>query len=259
MIIVVEDRESVASGFVQCFEREGVAATAMTVQDFDSWLQAATNQELGIVEALIVGECDQRCELARKVRVRSSTPLIALTESKSLTDTLDLFASRFDDVVRKPVHVRELLVRASAVRERHGDGHDDSDVGAIKVFLDGRDPIVLGEILPLPRRERRILEYFVMNKGRRVSKTQIYNFVYGLFSDEIDECVIESHISKLRKKLRHRLGFDPIDSQRYLGYCLFDRWSEKSSPGAGLAVNSSFAQSEYISHFGSKIFEGAAE
>jgi hypothetical protein len=32
--------------------------------------------------------------------------------------------------------------------------------------------------------------------------------------------VVESHISKLRKKLKHRLGFDPIDSKRYLGYCL---------------------------------------
>jgi len=32
--------------------------------------------------------------------------------------------------------------------------------------------------------------------------------------------VVESHISKLRKRLRHRLGHDPIESQRYLGYRL---------------------------------------
>jgi DNA-binding response OmpR family regulator len=32
--------------------------------------------------------------------------------------------------------------------------------------------------------------------------------------------VVESHISKLRKKLRHLLGYDPIDSKRYLGYRL---------------------------------------
>ena len=92
----------------------------------------------------------------------------------------------------------------------------------IRVFGDGRDPEVAGEQLHLPRRERRILEYLVSNKGRRVTKTQIFNFVYGLFSDEIDENVIESHVSKLRKRLRHRLGHDPIDSQRYLGYRLVD-------------------------------------
>jgi DNA-binding response OmpR family regulator len=60
----------------------------------------------------------------------------------------------------------------------------------------------------------------VNNMGCRVTKTQIFNSVYGLFSEDIDENVIESHISKLRKRLRHRLGYDPIDSQRYLGYRL---------------------------------------
>jgi len=93
-------------------------------------------------------------------------------------------------------------------------------VGQLRVFSDGRDPEVKGEVLPLPRRERRILEYLVNNKDCRVTKTQIFNYVYGLFSDDIDENVVESHVSKLRKRLRHRLGYDPIDSQRYLGYRL---------------------------------------
>ena len=75
--------------------------------------------------------------------------------------------------------------------------------------------------MPLPRRERRILEYLIANKGRRVTKSQIFNFVYGLFDDGIDENVIESHISKLRKRLRQRLGTDPIEFfQRFLGYRL---------------------------------------
>ena len=32
--------------------------------------------------------------------------------------------------------------------------------------------------------------------------------------------MVESHISKLRKKLKHALGYDPIDTKRYLGYQL---------------------------------------
>jgi DNA-binding response OmpR family regulator len=53
-----------------------------------------------------------------------------------------------------------------------------------------------------------------------VTKSQIFNSVYGLFDQEIDENVIESHISKLRRRLRGRLGYDPIDSKRHLGYRL---------------------------------------
>ncbi len=53
-----------------------------------------------------------------------------------------------------------------------------------------------------------------------MTRSQIFSSVYGLFDEDIDESVVESHISKLRKKLRQRLGFDPIESKRYLGYRL---------------------------------------
>ena len=89
------------------------------------------------------------------------------------------------------------------------------------VFFDGRDPEVNGEVLTLPRRERRILEYLVANTGKRVTKSQIFNAIYGLFDEEVDEAVVESHVSKLRKKLRSRLGYDPIEAKRYLGYCFY--------------------------------------
>ena len=97
---------------------------------------------------------------------------------------------------------------------------DDVAIGEIRVFFDGRDPEIRGEAFQLPRRERRILEYLVKNRGRRVSKTQIFNAIYGIFDENIEENVVESHVSKLRKKLRAKLGYDPIESKRYLGYCL---------------------------------------
>ena len=94
------------------------------------------------------------------------------------------------------------------------------DFGELRVYFDGREIEVGGEPMPLPRRERRILECLVRNRGRRLTKTQIFNAVYGIFDENVDENVVESHISKLRKKLKHRLGYDPVDSKRYLGYCL---------------------------------------
>jgi hypothetical protein len=61
-----------------------------------------------------------------------------------------------------------------------------------------------------------------LSRNTRITKTQIFNRVYGIFNDEIHENVIESHISRLRKRLKERLGIDPIDSQRFLGYRLKD-------------------------------------
>ncbi len=90
----------------------------------------------------------------------------------------------------------------------------------ILVYFDGRDPELDGQQLQLPRRERRILEYLASINGRRATKSQIFGAIYGVFDEKIEENVVESHISKLRKKLSKYLGMDPIDSRRYLGYRL---------------------------------------
>ena len=96
--------------------------------------------------------------------------------------------------------------------------------------------------LPLPRRERRILEYLASNRGRRVTKTQVFNAIYGIFDEEVEENVVESHISKLRKKLREKLGFDPIDSKRFLGYRLSSDAQLRRGAPPGNSVRASFAQ-----------------
>jgi DNA-binding response OmpR family regulator len=218
--VIVDERQIVTSGYASCFDREGVSSTGFCPTDFRDWVGSVPDPDLTAVEAFLLGECDKREQYPRLIRDRCSAPVIAMNDTHSLAETLDLFAAGVDDVVRKPIHVREILARVEAIRRRAGHADEATVVGEIRVYFDGRDPVVGGSVLPLPRRERRILEYLVSNRGRRVSKSQIFNAVYGIFDEDVLESVVESHISKLRKKLRDRLGFDPIESKRYLGYCL---------------------------------------
>lgn len=220
MIVVVDERQTVADAFVALFKREGVAATGLCAKDIGGWIGAAAESDLAAVEAFLVGECAGRATLCKQLVGRSRAVVIATSETRSLEETLDLFAAGVDDVVRKPVHVRELMARINAVARRTKAEPESTSLGEIRIFFDGRDPEIAGETILLPRRERRILEYLAGNIGCRVTKTQIFNAVYGLFNEDIDENVIESHISKLRKRLRGRLGYDPIDSKRFLGYRL---------------------------------------
>lgn len=222
MIVIVEERRAVADGYEAWLAREGVASSSFSPAEFAEWVASAPSEERSAVEAVLVGGIGDRHELIRQARGRLEAAVIAISEEKSLEDTLSLFAAGVDDVVRKPVHVREIMARMRAINRRGRGERDGALIGDLRVFADGRDPEVAGEALVLPRRERRILEYLVANKGCRVSKSQIFNSVYGLFSEDIEENVIESHISKLRKRLRERLGYDPIESQRYLGYRLLD-------------------------------------
>ena len=220
MFIIVDERELVTQGYASSFVREGVSTTGLEPYEFREWVGSVGSSDLSAVEAFLLGDCRERECFPRIIRERSRAPVIAMNETPSLELTLELFAAGFDDVVRKPIHVRELLARVGAIRRRLEYERDYAVIGEMRVYFDGRDPEVKGIVLPLPRRERRILEYLVSNQGRRVTKTQIFNSIYGLFDENVEENVVESHMSKLRKKLRHRLGYDPIDSKRYLGYSL---------------------------------------
>lgn len=218
MIIIVDNREAVSSAYTSMFQRAGVSSVPFKQQDFSDWFDCVSESELQSVEAILLGETPDRHCLPGRIKNRTRAALIALNDEPSLDQTLQLFAAGVDDVVRKPIHVRELLVRIEIIRRRIEPS--EKPAGTICVFPDGRPPLINGAPLELPRRELRILEYMTRNKNKRVTKTQLFNAIYGMFNDETDETSIESHISKLRSKLKQRLGFDPIDSKRYLGYCL---------------------------------------
>jgi DNA-binding response OmpR family regulator len=221
MIVIVDERERVKEGFTSLFGREGVPTTGFRASEFGEWVSSAATEDLQSIGAFLIGECDDHPVSPRLLRERTGAPVIALSDQHSLENTLRLFESGVDDVIRKPVHIREILARIAAIRRRvHDEAASWTDLGGLRIFMNGRDPEINGEALPLPRRERRILEFLAQNRGRRVTKTQVFNAIYGIFDEEVEENVIESHVSKLRKKLRERLGFDPIDSKRFLGYCL---------------------------------------
>jgi DNA-binding response OmpR family regulator len=219
MYIVVDEQLMVAAGYVAGFGREGVASLGLPSKEFQDWLESASRDDLQAVQGFLLGEFRDRITFPETIRRRSRAPVIALSEARSLEQTLELFTARFDDVVRKPVHVREILARSEAVWRRvNASQPSGQSQERLRVYFDGRDPEIDGVSLALPRRERHILEYLVRNRGRWLTKTQLFNTIYGLYSDEVEENVVEGHVSKLRKKLRQRLGQDPIHAKRYIGY-----------------------------------------
>jgi DNA-binding response OmpR family regulator len=230
MIVIIDDRPLVAGGQLSCFEREGVAGAAVGAEEFAEWFGSVCDGDAAAIEGFLLGSSPHRKDTMVQIRSRSNIPVIGVIDGRSLHDMLDLFAAGADDVVAKPFHVREILARISAIKRRQLSVEESIEVNGIRVFFDGRDPVVGGSVLPLPRRERRILEYLMTRRSARLTKTQIFNRVYGIFNEDIHESVIESHISRLRKRLRQRLDFDPIESQRYLGYRLVGQGLHVESP-----------------------------
>lgn len=160
MIILVDDRVEVTDAYRASFSREGISAASFTPTDFDNWFHSTSGPDLAAVEAFILGDFLQREMVTRAIKTRSEAPAIALNDAIGLESTLKLFAAGADDVVRKPVHAREIIARISAIRRRTSPRSKATDLGDLRVFNDGRDPEVAGKTMVLPRRERRIIEQF---------------------------------------------------------------------------------------------------
>ncbi|WP_232630688.1 response regulator transcription factor [Methylobacterium sp. Leaf118] len=226
MYFLVDPREAVNAGYKASFEREGISSFGLLPDEFLSWIEAASPSDLDAVQGFLLGDFEDRPKCVTSIRRHSRAPIIALADLRSLEQTVQLLDAGIDDVLPKPVHVREILARSEAIWRRVNATMPGAAPGEaappapdrLKVFHDGRDPEIDGVSLSLPRRERHILEYLVRNRGRRLTKTQVFNVVYGVYSNGVEESVIEGHVSKLRKKLAERLGHDPIEAKRYMGY-----------------------------------------
>ena len=228
MYFLVDPRDTVNAGYKASFEREGISSFALMPEEFLSWLRTASRTDLEAIQGFLLGDFEERAKCAGVIRKQSRAPIIALADLRSLEQTVELLEAGIDDVLPKPVHVREILARSEAIWRRVNgavagaeaaeETGSETRADRLKVFHDGRDPEIDGVPLSLPRRERHILEYLVRNRGRRLTKTQVFNVVYGVYSNGVEESVIEGHVSKLRKKLSQRLGHDPIEAKRFMGY-----------------------------------------
>ena len=111
-------------------------------QNFREWIGRISDLDMNAVEAFVIGDCNEREALSRLIRERSTAPVLCLNERHSLDDTLCLFAAGADDVLRKPVHVREIVARVGAINRRVFGEKGNVTIGELRVYFDGRDSLL---------------------------------------------------------------------------------------------------------------------
>ena len=119
MLVIIDEREIVTSGYTCRFGSEGVSSAGFCPLEFQEWVATVADADLSAVEGFLLGDCRDRQLYPKMIKDRTRAPVIAMNETPSLEQTLDLFAAGVDDVVRKPIHVREILARVGAIRRRN--------------------------------------------------------------------------------------------------------------------------------------------
>lgn len=147
-------------------------------------------------------------------------PVIVLTAKGELRDRVSGLDSGADDYLSKPFAVEELLARLRAVLRRPNQlAPDTVRVGNLSFDFSHREATVEGQVLDLPRRELLVLETLLRRMGRTVLRSALEEAVFS-FDDDVQSNALDTHVSRLRKKLTESASGVEIHGIRGVGYLL---------------------------------------
>ena len=131
--------------------------------------------------------------------------IILYSTIKSERMVIDALDAGADDYITKPFSLRELVARVKSVLRRHAPrpGRNNAAITFLGLALDpGNQNVKLdGQTVPLSRTEFAILSILLKNIGNYVPRAEIYSRVWGSPGPGDNERVVDTNISRLRKKL----------------------------------------------------------
>jgi heavy metal response regulator len=218
-LLVVEDEKKVASFIKKGLEEEGYVVDL--AYDGESGLELALEQvhDLMVLDVHLPKKNGLR--LLQELREEKvNTPVLLLTVRAAIEDKVLGLDSGADDYLTKPFAFQELVARIRALLRRRTEGE-----GAILRIADltldpARRLVHRGEEpIELTAREYSLLEYFMRNPGRVLTRTMIAERVWGYDFDSMTN-VIDVYVNYLRKKIDADREPKLIHTVRGVGYVL---------------------------------------
>jgi two-component system OmpR family response regulator len=214
-VLVVEDEPDLLASIARALRDEGYAVD-IAADGEDGLFKAESWEYDAIVLDLMLPAVDG-WEILRRLRRASKTvPVLILTARDAVADRVRGLDSGADDYVTKPFDLAELLARIRALVRRHV-GHARSTIEIRDMVLDLRARTVTrgGRVIPLTPREYALVEYLALHRGKVVSRTELYDHLFGEDDDTLSN-LLDVHVSNIRKKLGH----DAIQTRRGHGYLM---------------------------------------
>lgn len=153
----------------------------------------------------------------------SGIGIILYSPSRSERLVIDALDAGADDYIVKPFSLRELVARVKSVMRRHS-ARRDRPAGTVLTFMElsvdtATALVKIGdEPVSLSKTEYAILVILMKNINTYVSRVEIHKTVWN---DSDNERIVDTNISRLRKKLGHLGEF--LVNRSGLGYMLWTK------------------------------------
>ena len=159
-------------------------------------------------------------EICRRLRQKSSIPIIMLTAASDDLDRILGLELGADDYLGKPFNPRELLARIKALlRRTQKDSEEELSDKQIEINYAARKASIADMEIDLTGAEFDLLCVFQKNIGTVLSRNEIGELLHGRRVDPLDRS-IDTNVSRLRQKLSDHFEGEIIQSVRGKGYVL---------------------------------------
>jgi heavy metal response regulator len=218
-ILLVEDDKKVASFIHRGLEEEGYAVDVAPDGEAGLYMGMDKLHDLIILDVMLPKK--PGFQVLRELRqAKVVTPVLLLTARDTVEDKVQGLDAGADDYLTKPFAFAELLARVRALLRRRADARSPQ-LQLADLVLDPATRTVTrgGQPITLTNREFALLEYFLRNAGRVLSRAMIAEHVWDYDFDSGTN-VIDVYVNYLRKKLD--AGREPklLHTVRGAGYVL---------------------------------------
>lgn len=226
-ILLVEDEAKLAVYIKKGLEEKGNEVDLAYDGLMGKKLALVNNYDVIILDVILPQM--NGTDLCKELRQRKiKTPVLMLTALGTIEDKLTGFESGADDYLVKPFELRELIARIKALHKRSMDissGGTILTIADLEMNLDEKSVRRSGKQIELTAKEFSLLEYFLRNKGKVISRADIAEKVWDVNFDTGTN-VIDVYVNFLRKKIDKDYPEKLIHTMIGMGYVLKEESNE---------------------------------
>ena len=218
-ILIIEDEIALSDAIFQYLTDEGYVCEA--AYDYNT---AAEHLDIHFYDCILVDinlPGGSGLDLIRQVKKdNKKMGIIIISARDSVENRIEGLEIGADNYLTKPFHLAELNAHLKSINRRiNFDGDNQILVNEIKILPDSHQVFVNENELQLTKKEYELLQFFIANKNKVITKTGLAQHLWGDYMDIADSYnFIYGHIKNLRKKLIKKGCTDYIKTIYGVGY-----------------------------------------